>query len=603
MSKHISKIYLNGKRIATILICIIIALSAFASLSVSAAVQYEGEGTKRDPYIVKTPEQLDGMRNNLSAYYKLGANIDMKGYKSEDPTPKGNYAGGFVPIGMYSEPFTGTFTCDTDSNGNPIYTITNLSVTNDAGKIYGHKLRNAASYVDYVAGKSYWEAGLFGATEGANISNISITNVNIVNTVIGQHQMNSDWSINPGQDEQAAGGLVGIAKKSTITNCTVKGTISGANNFSGAICGNAIECVITNCTVDADLSTTGWWNCGGLAGCINDSTVNGCFVNANVAADSCDSPGIFSGTVTKAMLTDCYATGTITSGYTFAQLASAKNVINCYSAGTRKDGQTKSGNGNFDNSYILEGGYSNLLPAISQAELKQKFDGLPNWDTSGELPTIKHYVSSSNDVSTDKTSSETNDTIQEQSSDFTVLVNGIDVLASIKELPDAYNIEAEDYEYYIELYKAYMSMPVSLKADVSEETDTQIKEIGEVVSKEIIKAISEDIKALPNASKLTEKNKEALTEIVSLYKLIPSEFQSEMDADVYEKLCASLGALGMERLSIATASSSIVDYFSWFVIALNIILLAGTVVFVILLVKMYIRKKKTGSDSDDALNF
>lgn len=36
-----------------------------------------GSGTVSDPYIITTPEQLDMMRQNLSAHYKLGADIDL----------------------------------------------------------------------------------------------------------------------------------------------------------------------------------------------------------------------------------------------------------------------------------------------------------------------------------------------------------------------------------------------------------------------------------------------------------------------------------------------------------------------------------------------
>ena len=63
--------------------------------AVSADASYEGDGTRSSPYLVKTAQQLDGMRNNLKAHYKLAADIDLAGYKSADPTPKGNYGGGW----------------------------------------------------------------------------------------------------------------------------------------------------------------------------------------------------------------------------------------------------------------------------------------------------------------------------------------------------------------------------------------------------------------------------------------------------------------------------------------------------------------------------
>ena len=42
-----------------------------AGLPASAAVTYRGKGTQKDPYLVETAEQLNGIRNNLKAHYKL----------------------------------------------------------------------------------------------------------------------------------------------------------------------------------------------------------------------------------------------------------------------------------------------------------------------------------------------------------------------------------------------------------------------------------------------------------------------------------------------------------------------------------------------------
>ena len=86
---------------------------AFVSLnligpSVSAAgFSGSGKGTAKNPYLVTNAAQIDEMRNNLSATYKLANNIDMSQVAS------------FTPIGKFSAPFTGTFTCDTASDGTP----------------------------------------------------------------------------------------------------------------------------------------------------------------------------------------------------------------------------------------------------------------------------------------------------------------------------------------------------------------------------------------------------------------------------------------------------------------------------------------------------
>lgn len=601
------------KRIAVLLCVLFTAVVLYSGFPVSAAVTYKGSGTKNDPYLVETPAQLDGIRNNLSAFYKLNANIDMKGFKSVDPTPEHNYAGGFVPIGMHSVPFTGTFTCDVDASGNPKYSITNLSVTNNAGKIYGHAIGSSKSYSDYVQGKSYWEAALFGTTNGATVSNIMITNAAIFNTVLGQNQMNSDHTINLGQGsgELSAAILIGRAVSSTITNCTVRGKVTGANNAVAALCGIANSCKISDCAAYADITSTGLWCCGGITGSADKTSYIRTFFEGNIRAKSCSAPGLFATGSGNATFTDCYAKGTIDKGETFvANLENAKKVTNCYSSGTRTDGKTAAGNGSFTNSYIVQGGYSSQLPAVSKAELKTKFTGLAAWDVSGDLPTIKKQgKGASGSTGTQQggttvqpggtTAGNGQNTIVDAGASV-VLINGINVIEQMADLPDAYNIGEEDFEKYLELFNAYSSMPVSMKADFTEEQIAAITEIGEVVSKEVMQSISKQIKKLPDQSALKAKDKDILNGIVKLYKLVPAEFRSEMDADVYEKLCASLRALGMEGLTVeaGAAADTLMKYVMILIIAINLLLLAGTVVLVVLLTRMLVKKKQAAVSND-----
>jgi len=39
-----------------------------------------GGGSATDPYIVTTAEQLDAVRDDMAAHYKLGNNIDLSDY-------------------------------------------------------------------------------------------------------------------------------------------------------------------------------------------------------------------------------------------------------------------------------------------------------------------------------------------------------------------------------------------------------------------------------------------------------------------------------------------------------------------------------------------
>lgn len=100
--------------IAALLLFSVVAPFGNAGTVSAAGFSGEGDGTESDPYVIMTPTQLDEVRNDLHAYYVLGADIDLSGYASWDP------------IGAFKEPFTGTF----DGDG---HTISNLKVYHKIG--------------------------------------------------------------------------------------------------------------------------------------------------------------------------------------------------------------------------------------------------------------------------------------------------------------------------------------------------------------------------------------------------------------------------------------------------------------------------------------
>jgi len=114
-------------KVASVFLSLCIVIVSFSMLGVSAAKFSGGSGTRNDPYLIKTADDLYNMRDNLSASYKLAATIDMKGYKTDSKY----FDKGFVPIGDDStKPFTGSFTCDLGTDGLPLYAILNLKINN-----------------------------------------------------------------------------------------------------------------------------------------------------------------------------------------------------------------------------------------------------------------------------------------------------------------------------------------------------------------------------------------------------------------------------------------------------------------------------------------
>ena len=73
-----------------------------------------GTGTMEDPFVISTADELNNMRNNLAAHYKLEADIDLSTW-IETNSPKT----GWQPIGTSATPFTGNF----DGNGHAIENI------------------------------------------------------------------------------------------------------------------------------------------------------------------------------------------------------------------------------------------------------------------------------------------------------------------------------------------------------------------------------------------------------------------------------------------------------------------------------------------------
>lgn len=135
-----------------------------------SSVTFEGgTGTPEDPYQIATAEQLDAIRNNLSASYILLNYIDLSSY------------GNWIPIGdSSSSGFTGTL----DGNG---HSIQNMTIT--------------SSGLDYSA--------FIGSALNATVKNLSLTNVDIEVS-----------------DTHCVAGIIGSAVDNCIIeSCSVSGNI------------------------------------------------------------------------------------------------------------------------------------------------------------------------------------------------------------------------------------------------------------------------------------------------------------------------------------------------------------------------------------------
>ena len=264
-----------------------------------SSVTFEGgTGTPEDPYQIATAEQLDAIRNNLSASYILLNDIDLSSY------------GNWVPIGdSSSSGFTGTL----DGNG---HSIQNMTIT--------------SSGLDYSA--------FIGSALNATVKNLSLENIDIEVS-----------------DTHCVAGIIGSAVDNCIIeSCSVSGNIrvttARVELLIGGIAGNIVRTSsssdpqISNSvnraaiTVDGPDFTT-LLSCGGIAGYSN-ATISSCDNYGEIHSISDNS--IFAGGIVgdcSASVISCKNFGTVygqsnKETYTVAGIAGRASVSYCVNSGS-----------------------------------------------------------------------------------------------------------------------------------------------------------------------------------------------------------------------------------------------------------------------------
>lgn len=209
------------KRFCACLLVIIMLVSLLPASGLAQTVRDRtsvfagGDGSKENPYLVSTPEQLDAVRQNLSAHYLQINDIDLSGWDNWEPIGTGlslvATAGEYWPA--EPEPFTGSY-----NGGN--YKITNLKIHDTDASIENDCL------------------GLFGGADNAQLKNIHLEGLWIF-----ADRADDDYAMiyeNCGDAWLFIGGICGRADDSYITDCTVSGQITvtnGCNTYAGGIVG------------------------------------------------------------------------------------------------------------------------------------------------------------------------------------------------------------------------------------------------------------------------------------------------------------------------------------------------------------------------------
>ena len=525
-----------GRRILAAWLTTVITAAVMPIYGLTAgAASYRGSGTQSDPYLVETAAQLDGMRDNLSAHYKLANTIDLSDY------------GDFTPIGNLSDYFTGSFSCDLGSDGYPLYAIKNLRVT----------VENS----NYVAeNDNLWEAALFGAVKNSTITNIYVLNVKIVNNVPGGNSGSVAWgNYNPGQGEQAAAALIGFAVDSTIKGCMSSGVVEAKSNNAAGLIGSIVGGSVRNCYSTVNVTTSGLWNTGGLIGTCN-AEVSNCFATGDVFGGPTEpTTGGLIGSVQdlEYLITNCYSTGTVASNGNsllgYDTNSTPTYAMNCYTTGAI-DGKSNPQTNTtvLNNNYILNtvNGYQPEFASVSRAELLEAFSGLPDWTTEGvEYPQLKsvkilededRYVPGQvTEVPDDggDTSSEPGDNSENDSSRVPA-ASLEDVTAKINALPEAKNVTADDIQAIMEAQKAYDSLSAADKKAVPTELAQKMLAVYSASMPVILKDVADRVRALPD--ELTTENKDEILAIQAEYEFLTEDTRSALAADLQEKLTKAL---------------------------------------------------------------
>ncbi len=198
-----------------------------------------GNGTEFEPYLISTAADLQALATYVNngntcegKNFKLTANIDLSTITN------------WTPIGTFS----GTF----DGNGK---TISNAKIDANAKN-----------------------CGLFGAIYGGTVKNLTLKDFNV-----------TDQSYN--YDVNTLGALVGKANNATIENITMSG-INVKNTLTGSRVGGlvgysngsiSIEYVIVSGTTIESISSD---MIGGLVGRVGTATINNCYVVTKISGGS-----------------------------------------------------------------------------------------------------------------------------------------------------------------------------------------------------------------------------------------------------------------------------------------------------------------------------
>ncbi|OIB04252.1 hypothetical protein AK95_11605 [Paenibacillus sp. LC231] len=268
-----------------------------------------GDGTANNPYVITTLNQLNAVRNDLNAHYKLGADVDAS------ETANWSNGAGFVPIGYDgngNNPFTGVF----DGAGHAIRNLTINQPKMDIVGLFGMVGSNGV--IEHIAleggsiiGNSH-VGGLAGRSDGTIHRSYVTGTVRSHRATVGglagyngiNGKITSSYTTNAVTGTDYVGGLVG-RNDGTVSDSYAAGRISGASIVGGLVGDNEGGEIIRSYATGAVSGSAG--HVGGLVGYNISALISQSYATGAVHGEN--AVGGLVGSTGHGSIVQSYATG------------------------------------------------------------------------------------------------------------------------------------------------------------------------------------------------------------------------------------------------------------------------------------------------------
>ena len=328
-----------------------------------------GSGTKADPYLISTPDQLNAVRQGLDKHYRLVNDIDLSAW------------GNWMPIGGEAADAHGEAAAFTGSFDGAGHVVSGMTITGDPW-----------DYTVVRPGQSARWYGLFGNVRGSeetvapgdayeDTTLNGITNLGVVNYTV-------DFDYENIANGPQFGAIAGRVENTRIVGCWSSGGSAdvGSNGRAGGIAGISYNTAIRECWNSSTI--TAGYSVGGIVGYMFGPTwISHCF-NAGTLASEGNAFGIgyglnsFRKTDEKKELTGImysYNSGAV-SGKTATGVGFGEFMDNVYNTGALNADDPK------NNSPIAGNpGFNGATPALGLSHSGERFLTDENWMDSPTL--------------------------------------------------------------------------------------------------------------------------------------------------------------------------------------------------------------------------